>query len=178
MTKNLYLLRHAKSDWSNPRLSDHQRSLNGRGQKAAPKMAEVFIEYLIENDRRPDVILCSTAVRAVSTLQPLLEKLGDAGMQPELQMHDDLYMASSGRIMQKVQELEDDKQSCLIVAHNPGMEMFAYEVSANRDSAIYKKMREKYVTAGLAFFEGDWDSWAECGARSLTLMNYLKPREL
>lgn len=177
MTKNLYLLRHAKSDWSNPRLSDHQRPLNGRGQKAAPKMAEIFTESLLENDKRLDIILCSTAVRAVSTLQPLLEKLGDAGMQPELQMHDDLYMASSAHILQMVQRLDAHKQSCLVVGHNPGMEMFAYEVSANTDSAVYKKMREKYVTASLAFFEGDLQSWAECGARSLILTNYLKPRE-
>src|SRR4051812_47768063 len=34
--KTLLLLRHAKSSWQDPNLSDFERPLNGRGLKAAP----------------------------------------------------------------------------------------------------------------------------------------------
>ncbi|WP_146066749.1 SixA phosphatase family protein [Candidatus Venteria ishoeyi] len=36
--KTLILLRHAKSSWDHPGLSDFERPLNARGLKNAPKM--------------------------------------------------------------------------------------------------------------------------------------------
>ena len=38
--RELILIRHAKSDWSNPLLDDFERPLNKRGEKNAPFMAK------------------------------------------------------------------------------------------------------------------------------------------
>ena len=40
--KTLYLLRHAKSSWDNPALSDRDRPLNARGEREAPRMGEAL----------------------------------------------------------------------------------------------------------------------------------------
>ena len=65
--KTLLLLRHAKSAWSDPRLDDHDRPLNGRGERAAKAMAD----HIAREGPRPDLILCSTAMRTRQTLAPL-----------------------------------------------------------------------------------------------------------
>ena len=54
----LILMRHAKSDWSDSSLSDHDRPLNSRGQRDAPRMAN----WLAESDWIPDVVLSSDDV--------------------------------------------------------------------------------------------------------------------
>ena len=43
--KTLLVLRHAKSSWSDPALDDHERPLNKRGRRDAPRMGELVREY-------------------------------------------------------------------------------------------------------------------------------------
>ena len=62
--KTLLVLRHAKSSWDHTELADHDRPLNKRGMRTAPRMGRL----LIERDLVPDLILCSTAVRARTTV--------------------------------------------------------------------------------------------------------------
>src|ERR671934_2596347 len=61
--KSLLILRHAKSSWKHPELSDHDRPLNKRGKRDAPKIGHL----LKEKDLVPDLIISSTAVRAEKT---------------------------------------------------------------------------------------------------------------
>ena len=69
--KKLFLIRHAKSDWSNYLLNDFDRGLNNRGLKDAPFMAK-----LLENKKIiPDLIISSPALRTKLTLELLLEKI-------------------------------------------------------------------------------------------------------
>ena len=69
--KRLTLIRHAKSDWEYPELDDHDRPLNKRGLETAPKVGN----YLMENDVNPDIMLSSTANRAITTAKLIAKKL-------------------------------------------------------------------------------------------------------
>ena len=40
--KTLLILRHAKSAWGNPGLPDHERPLNKRGKRDAPRMGQLL----------------------------------------------------------------------------------------------------------------------------------------
>src|SRR6266849_3623881 len=71
MAKTILLLRHAKSAWSDPRLDDHERPLNRRGEQAAKAMAD----HIARREPRPELILCSTAMRTRQTLAPLVKLL-------------------------------------------------------------------------------------------------------
>ena len=63
--KTVILLRHAKSSWTDPALADHDRPLNDRGRGAAPAMGE----WLARRDLVPDLVVCSSAVRARETVE-------------------------------------------------------------------------------------------------------------
>ena len=77
----LVLVRHAKSDWGDPSLDDHDRPLNDRGIRDAPRMAR----KLAETDFRPEVILSSTALRARTTAEAFAAEFDVAvDLDPEL----------------------------------------------------------------------------------------------
>ena len=86
----IYLLRHAKSSWDEPELLDHERPLAKRGRKALALLREHFHEVGVA----PDLVLCSSAVRAVQTLEGVREGL-PAGARVEIES--DLYAAAPHR---------------------------------------------------------------------------------
>ena len=69
--KRVYILRHAKSSWSDPTLSDIQRPLNKRGKKDAPLMASVMKRF----NFIPDVVYISPSKRTRATVKPVAELL-------------------------------------------------------------------------------------------------------
>ena len=73
-TRHLYVLRHAKSSWAEAGVADHDRPLAPRGIRAATRMEE----HIRDEEIRPDLVLCSSAVRARQTLDHVRPALGDA----------------------------------------------------------------------------------------------------
>ena len=61
--KTVLLVRHAKSDWGDPSLSDFDRPLNGRGKSDAPVMAH----RLLDKNIFIDAFISSPANRAKKT---------------------------------------------------------------------------------------------------------------
>src|SRR5215813_5144209 len=115
--KTLFVLRHAKSSWDNPNLADFDRPLNERGLAAAPFMGRV----LRTKGYRPELILSSPAERARTTAA--LFKAG-AGLDSPLEYDDRIYEASPQKLLKVVSKVADDKNSLMVVGHNPGMEGF------------------------------------------------------
>ena len=70
--KTLYLIRHAKSSWDDPKLPDFERPLNTRGERDAPKMGK----RLKEKDVHPQTMISSPAKRALTTCTKICEVLG------------------------------------------------------------------------------------------------------
>ncbi|NDH16972.1 MAG: histidine phosphatase family protein, partial [Opitutae bacterium] len=58
--KELFVVRHAKSSWDDPTISDHDRPLNERGLRNAPDMGS----RLSDREVSPDGLISSTALRA------------------------------------------------------------------------------------------------------------------
>lgn len=115
--KKLLLMRHAKSSWSHPNLSDHERPLNNRGHKAAKLMGKL----LNEKDIIPDTILCSTAKRAKSTAKRLVKQIP---FDNEIQYIDSLYHSDFDQIFSLLKQLPDTIQTAMVIGHNPDMECF------------------------------------------------------
>lgn len=86
--RQLTLVRHAKSDWSLPGQQDWDRPLNKRGQRDAPEMAR----RLRARKLKPDLVLASPAVRALTTAAIMAREL----KVPAAQVRQDerLYLAS------------------------------------------------------------------------------------
>ncbi len=110
--KNLYLIRHAKSDWNDESKSDFDRGLNRRGEKDILIMANALKEKKV----MPDLILSSSAKRAKLTAKGLAKKIGYCG---KIQYIDALYMAEPETIHRLIKDVNDTVDTLFIVGHNP-----------------------------------------------------------
>lgn len=110
--KNLYLIRHAKSDWSDESISDFERGLNKRGKKAIITMANALKEKKV----MPDLILSSSAKRARLTAKGLAKEIGYTG---KIKYCDALYMADPLDVVSMIKEIKDKYDDVCIVGHNP-----------------------------------------------------------
>ncbi|WP_342234922.1 SixA phosphatase family protein [Inquilinus sp. OTU3971] len=152
--KTLILLRHAKSDWADPTLGDHDRPLAARGRDAAPKMGA----WLKAHGPVPDLVLCSTATRARQTLALALEALGAA---PETRFDRGLYLAGGAGVLARLRQAPDEAATVLLVGHNPDLEQLARRLATTGDKAALARLAEKYPTAGLAVIELPVERWAK-----------------
>jgi len=125
----LLLMRHAKSDWANESLSDFERPLNSRGNKAAPLMGD----WMREHHLIPTRILCSTATRAKETLFGL-ERAWSANQHEKVVVEfvDELYLATPATILATIQLHHQDAERLLVIGHNPGMELLATQLAGER----------------------------------------------
>jgi phosphohistidine phosphatase len=113
--KRLMLLRHAKSSWDDKKLADHERPLNQRGRKDAPRVGQ----ELQTTRRIPDRIVSSNAQRALQTARELAASCGYSG---EIETRGDLYLASPAQYFQVIAGFPEGVEFPLLVGHNPGLE--------------------------------------------------------
>lgn len=168
----LLLLRHAKSSWDDPALADYDRPLAKRGKKAAPRMgAEIAALGL-----RPDLILCSTAVRARETLALVLPELG--ATSPEVVYDDAIYMATPSALLTLLRGVDDGPRSVMVVGHNPGLEELAELLVGDGEEEAHELLAEKFPTCALAVLKFDTPGWDGVAPGTAKLSQFLTPARL
>ena len=167
MTRRLHLLRHAKSSWDDPGLGDHDRPLAPRGLKAAERIAR----WIEAHDVRPQLVLCSSAVRARETLAAVEQALGS----PRIVVDDGLYAASADALLLRLGRVSDDISDVLLIAHNPGLADLC--LSLARPSPERDQIGEKFPTGALVTL-GTSVSWAALEPECATIVQLALPREL
>ena len=162
--KKLLILRHAKSSWKEPSLSDFQRPLNKRGTEAAPRMGE----WIAQNNLVPDTIVCSTAVRAQETMALVIEggPLDSACISTE-----ELYLAPPQVYLENLAQLPEAQTSAMVIGHNPGIEELVYQLCGE-----YRVM----PTCALAVIDLQIAQWDELFSASVSgeLSRYILVRDL
>ena len=111
--KTLHLLRHAKSSWNNPDLNDHDRPLNKRGRRTAETIAAYFQQAKIA----PDVVICSTAVRALQTLDPIAK----AKKPRNVVIQRGIYEGMQQTMWEQLRKLPNNAKCVLLIGHNPSL---------------------------------------------------------
>ncbi len=164
--KYLYLVRHAKSSWDFPELSDFDRPLNKRGKSNAPDMGL----RLAARDLELDVIISSPANRAITTSQMLAEQLD---FSRENIMHDDgVYHATGYALVELITALPDNFKSVMMVGHNPGF----------TDLANYFKEPDYYIgnvpTCGVVAIEFALNHWTEVSKHGGRMLFYDYPKKV
>lgn len=163
MKRRLILMRHAKSDWSQ-NLEDHERPLNPRGRRDAPRIARA----LVDAGWLPDLVLCSTAARTTETWN-LME--GAFANPPRRVRIRSLYLGSLGDIQNAIEsEAEDATETILVLGHNPGWEHAAsafagYTITMTTANAVLLELES-----------GSWEHAVTSPAREVA--GVLRPREL
>ena len=168
---HLLLLRHAKSDWSNPGLGDFDRPLNKRGRKAAPLMGR----YLRAEGLMPDLVLCSAARRAQETWELVAAELRTEVPVKTLRS---LYLAPPSRLMATLLRVPDAPQRVLLIGHNPGMEHLAALLTGGGDPAARSRLLEKFPTAALALLRLEGAAWDALAPGGAVLERFVRPRDL
>jgi phosphohistidine phosphatase len=188
--KRLLILRHAKSSWDDPGLDDHDRPLAPRGRKAAAAMAG----YLHATGIQPALVLCSSARRAVETLE---------GVSPggERLIEPDLYGASATELIERLRRVPDDIGSVMLIGHNPAMQTLVLRLAAGGDEAATERspaagreeqttgrgrsatspdlaeVQRKFPTAALATLAVEC-AWSELGPGCARLASFVRPKQL
>jgi phosphohistidine phosphatase len=117
--KILILVRHAKSSWNEPDMSDEERPLNERGKKDAPEMAKRLKEHSVKVDQ----FVSSTARRAKRTARYFAEEFGKE--KEDIVLKEKLYLAEPAGFADVIRELDDQYDTVALFAHNPGITTFA-----------------------------------------------------
>ncbi len=170
--RHLYLLRHAKSSWDEPRLTDHERPLSDRGRQAVKLLARYAEQHRIE----PDLVLCSRARRTRETVWGVLP-----GRQPVIEP--ELYVANQEQLLARLRYIEPSVRSLMLVGHNPALQMLVLtlaegEASGRPEGAEgLEDIRSKLPTGALVTLSFECD-WSELKPHCAELVDYIRPKAL
>jgi phosphohistidine phosphatase len=167
-TRQLILLRHAKSDW--PDVPDRERPLAKRGRRDAPRIGR----WLHEHGYQPDVVVCSTARRARQTWDLAAPELGGS---PAVRFEPRAYAASALTLLYLAQELPSRYRTALLIGHNPGLSELAASLAAPAVTDNGPRPAISLPTAAVAVleFSGDWPALSAGQAR---LFDHIVPADL
>ena len=165
----LWLLRHAKSSWYDPDLEDRDRPLAPRGEQAADQMRA----YIADAGIRPDLVLCSSALRTRQTLARVLPALGP---ELEIRIEPELYTFDADLLLDRVRAIHDDVDSVMLIGHNPATQELAIRLAATGERL--DELAQKYPTGALAEIELPANSWREVGETPGQLTRFVIPRGL
>jgi len=160
--KSVLFIRHAKSSWDNPELTDQERPLNARGRRDAPFMAS----RLKKMDLEPHVIISSPAVRANTTAQIFAETIGYP--KGEVITGTTIYEANINDIIKLLSELENSFESVFLFGHNPTM--------TNIANFFSEEFIQNVATCGMFMVHFDVQNWSEINRDNGRLVFYDYPK--
>jgi len=167
----LVLLRHAKSSWSDPTLTDRERPLATRGLADAPVIGKAMAGHGID----PELVLCSSARRTRDTLDLVLPELR---VKPKVIYEEALYHARPEEMLDMLHALQPGAACLMLIGHNPEIQSFALDLVGSGPKRFRDRLRTKYPTAALAVINFANGPWRNVAVNSGTLNLFLTPKEL
>jgi phosphohistidine phosphatase len=161
--KTLLIVRHAKSSWNDPSLTDFERPLNKRGKRDAPFMAE-----LIRNKNiKPEIIISSPARRAITTARNFAEAAGYAAA--DIQTEPAIYDDGPRAITSILKAIDDDTDTAYIFGHNPDFTYLATYLTGEHFDNV--------PTCGCVCIEFDMESWTDIEEENGRLIFFEYPKK-
>ncbi len=166
MPLTLILMRHAKSTWDDPLLSDEERPLNDRGRAAAPRVAD----WLVRKGYVPAKVVTSAAVRTRETWERMAART--PGEIP-FESTPALYLAGPEMILNVIKT--QTASPLMILCHNPGIAECAERIA--KTSPDHKDFR-RYPTAATTVITFDAETWQDVTWHSGDVADFIVPRDL
>lgn len=145
--KTIIVVRHAKSSWDFPHLSDHERPLLEKGKKRT----RLINDYLIKNNIAVDLIISSHAVRAYETAKIIARAIGYP--IEEININRMIYHANADRLIDQFFDLPNNVQKVMLVGHNPTLTNFVNQY-------LDKKI-DWLPTSGIVSIDFDTEKWED-----------------
>lgn len=117
----LYLLRHAKAGWALPGQKDFDRTLDDTGFADA----EIVADMAADQGLRPDLVLCSSAVRCRQTADALRRAMTE---DLEIRYIDGLYVGGENVYRDIIGSQDPTLSALMVVGHNPVIEDILREI--------------------------------------------------
>lgn len=171
-SRRLYLMRHGKAKKIDNDERDVFRPLVRRGRRDVKKIRNLMIDRRI----RPDLILCSPAVRTMETLM----KLKKAFKSAEVVFVDALYMADADEILRILRRTAPDKREVLVIGHNPGLHDFLPMIcdwNTADEELHHHRIAERFPTSALACLEIP-EPWQKLGNEPVRLKEFVYSSDL
>ncbi len=173
MTKRLLLMRHAKSDWSDPWLADRERPLAPRGERDALRMGL----WLRETSLVPDKVIVSPARRAVQTwrgVSTALDRTVPVEVDARLHVFDD-----HGPLLEAIRENGGDAHILLVIGHNEAVHDLALTLARTGNAAALERLRKSFPTAAVAVIDLPGAQWPTLRERTPgRLVHLMRPKDL
>lgn len=160
--KTLILVRHAKSSWDVAGQKDFDRTLNERGKRDAPEMAQ----RLKEKGVKPDLLVSSPAKRAHKTAKYFADVLKID--KDAIVLVDALYEAPMDTFYTVVTGLNNKHDVVLLVAHNPGITAFV--------NTLTEVHTDNMPTCGVFAVQADTEDWKTFKESSKKFLFYDYPK--
>lgn len=162
--KEIIVVRHAKSDWGNEGLKDIDRCLSERGYTDAYQLADWFSA----NKSKPDILLTSPAVRALSTALIFARAIKLPLFK--LQLEPDIYEADTETLLKLLWQQKDEVTSLMLFGHNPALTDLCNELAEE----FYL---DNLPTCGMLFMQFDCKKWRELKSKSGKITDHVFPKE-
>lgn len=167
----IYLFRHAKASGEGPDLEDLDRPLAPQGELACTTMKR----YLAVADIHPDLVLCSTALRARQTVQRVMPALGE----PTLVEYDrGLYRAGPRAILNRLRGTAAVASGVMIVGHDPGIQSLALQLTGSGIDPDLARLEKRFPTGALATLVFGGRSWSDLDTGACELHSFVRPRDI
>jgi phosphohistidine phosphatase len=161
--KQIFLLRHAKSDWSTLGQQDFERPLVKRGINDALLISQ----YIQDKKHSVDAVFCSSAVRTKETFDLCAHSFNFS--IEEATYLDELYFGSVDKAIKLIKGLNNNLSSVLLVGHNPAMHILLEEITG--------KTIDSFSTCALAQICIE-NSWKDLSLKNCELKSFIRPKEL
>ncbi len=169
-------MRHSKAGQTDKHmLNDHERPLTKKGEELVPNISAYFAKNYKDNP--PQVILCSTALRAKQTAA-IFKKHFKVNPDIEIRTFQELYITGTDEILSVIHKIESKFTSALIISHNPGLQGFALKFSRSGDKQKFREMKANFAPGSFATFECDTKDWSSIAAESGTLLDFVNGKKL
>ncbi|MDM0108118.1 histidine phosphatase family protein [Variovorax sp. J22R24] len=146
--KTLFLVRHAKSSRDDPTLPDRERPLDDRGRRDALTMGK----RLSERGVKPDLLVSSPALRALTTAQLIADEIGY--QRKGIVVDERIYASSPDGLLAVVCALDHKLKRVMLFGHNPEFTDLSHRLSSEITDM---------PTCAVAEFRFDVKAWADVG---------------
>lgn len=157
--KNIIIIRHAKSSWTDFNLTDFERPLDKRGLNDAPEMAK----RLRNVGYTPDKLISSSATRALETAAFYSKEFG-----LPITSVKELYHGMPDNYLDAAMEVDDSVNTLLLFGHNPGITYIA--------NIIQPGCTDNVSTCGMIIAEANIDKWSDLDFRKCNLKHLIYPK--
>jgi phosphohistidine phosphatase len=164
--KRLLLLRHAKAAAADEPLADIARPLTERGERDARQIGD----RLRQHHPRPDLILASTATRALQTAQLVASAFDYA--RDDIALERRLYLAEPATLLDVIMDQSATLSCLLVVGHNPGLTELVHGLLPDFE------VDDLPTAAVVGIRHADAESWADLRAPRNRLTYYDFPKNL